>query len=330
MPSASRRWPAIPIGPIAISVVGLAVFVAAALAGGGIAARVLALAWLPGLIIAILLAALAVAVGWAFPWPAADPYARAEEPLLPQPILPACRRKSPMIVLCALEPGSGSSTLAFNLANAATVQGTEQRRPVALLRAGELTQRLGLEPAPLSSYLAAHPVSVDDALVELAQRHVCGCELLAVGEGDLNGQRLRLMLPVLRRFYDLIVLDCPTDDRWLTDVAVEVADLTLLIARPSTSSASQAAAWADHAWDRGIEGKIALGLNLMSGHRHFPDSLLGEFRHQLWIPEDRIVSEGDRQGLPWVLRWESSARPVIERALEQLLLTTRAEAGDAA
>lgn len=330
MLSASRRSPAIRIGTIAISLLGLAVLLSAALVGGGIGARVLALAWLPALVIAVLLATMAVAVGWAFPWPAADPYAPAEEPLLPQPILPACHRKSPMIVLHALEPGSGSSTLAFNLAVGATVQGSEQRRPLALLRAGELTDRLGLDPAPLSSFLAAHPVSVDDALVELAERHVCGCELLVIGDGDLNGQRLRLLLPVLRRFYDLIALDCPTDDRWLTDVAVEVADLTLLVAQPSTRSASQAAAWGARVWDRGIEGKIALGLNRVAGRTPFHDSLLREFRHQIWIPEDRVIAESDREGLPWVLRWESSARRVTETALEQLLPKTRTEAGDAA
>ena len=330
MLSGSRHWPGVRIAPIAISLVGLAVLLATALVGGGIAARILGLAWLPGLIIAALLVALAVAVGWAFPWPAADPYAPAEEPLLPHPTLPACRRKTPVIVLHALEPSSGSTTLAFNLAVGATVQGTEQRRPLALLRAGELTQRLGLDPAPLSSYLAAHPVSVDDALVELAQRHACGCELLAIGDGDLNGQRLRLMLPVLRRVYDLIILDCPTDDRWLTDVTIETADLTLLVAQPSASSASQAAAWADRAWDWGIEGKIALGLNRLEGHSGFPDSLLGEFRHRLLIPEDPVISEADRKGRPWVLRWESCARPVTERLLEQLLPTSRSEAGDAA
>lgn len=330
MLSVSSRLAAIRIGPIVISVVGLAVILATALAGGGVAARILALAWLPALILAVLLAALAVAVGWAFPWPAGDPYASAEEPLLPEPVLPACRRKSPVIALHALEPGSGSSTIAFNLAVGATVQGSELRRPVALLRGGELTQRLGLDPGPLGSYLTAHPVSIDDTLVELAQRHVSGCEVLCLGDGDLNGQRLRLMLPVLRRFYDLIVLDCPTDDRWLTDVAVEVSDLTLLVAQPTASSASHAAAWADRAWNRGIEGKTALWLNRVDAHRRLSDSALQEFRHQLRMPQDRVVEEADRQGLPWVLRWESAARPVVEGALTQLVSTATTEAGDAA
>jgi Flp pilus assembly CpaE family ATPase len=327
--SASRHSAAVRIGPIVILLLGLAAILAATLGGGPVAARVLAVTWLPALIVAILLAALAVAVGWAFPWPAADPYAPDEEPLLPQSVLPSCRRKSPLIALHALEPGAGSTTLAFNLAVGAAVQGTEQRRPLALLRAGELTQRLGLHPAPLSSYLVAHPVSVDDSLVELASRNFSGCELLCFADGDLNGQRLRLMRPVLRRFYDLIVLDCPTDDRWLTDVAVEVSDLMLLVAQPTASSASQAAGWADRAWDRGLEGKIALWLNRVEAHRRLPDPVLGEFRHQAWMPADPVLGEADRQGLPWVLRWESAARPLLQGALAQLLPTSKAEAGDA-
>ena len=330
MLSANRGSPAIRIGPIMISLVGLVLVVATALAGGRPAADVLAVAWLPALILAIVIAALAVAVGWAFPWPAADPYAAEEEPLLPAPVLPACRRKSPLVALHALEPRSGSSTVAFSLAVGATVQGSEQRRPVALLRAGELTDQLGLDPASVGSYLAAHPVSVDDTLVDLAHRHASGCELLCVGDDDLNGQRLRLMLPVLRRHYDLIVLDCPIDDRWLTDVAVEVSDLTMLIGLPTPSSASQAAAWAERAWERGIEGKLALWLNRVDAHRHFPESVLKEFGHQIRTPEDRVIDEADRQALPWVLRWDSAMRPLVENALEQLLPEPKPEVGSAA
>ncbi|HEV2035328.1 MAG TPA: hypothetical protein VGU71_14210, partial [Candidatus Dormibacteraeota bacterium] len=84
------------------------------------------------------------------------------------------------------------------------------------MTAGQLTTSLGLDPAPLNNYFLSHRASVDESVVDLAVRHPSGCELLCVGPDALNGQRLRLMIPVLRRAYDLVVLEVPSGDRWLT------------------------------------------------------------------------------------------------------------------
>ena len=66
-----------------------------------------------------------------------------EEPLLSPPRVMACRSRSPVVTLVGLEPGSGVSTLAFNLAVSLAVQGAVQdendirgARPICLLVEG--------------------------------------------------------------------------------------------------------------------------------------------------------------------------------------------------
>ncbi|MGI0130841.1 MAG: hypothetical protein ACREEC_11960 [Thermoplasmata archaeon] len=241
--------------------------------------------------------------------------------LAPSALAP-CKRVSPVISLLALEPRAGSTTIAFNLAvqvAVAGVQGDRRPRPVCLLRDGEQTAAIGLDPQALASYFRSHPVSADEEVVELAVRHPTGCELFCIGDGGLSGQQLRLLLPVLRRFYDLIVIDCPTDDHWLREVAVDASDATLLVGLPSSDSASAASAWADRAWERGIVGKMAVVTNRVQAGQRLPDGLGSGLQNQISIPEDRLVASHDRQGLPWVIRFESSARVAADELSRQLV-----------
>ena len=286
--------------------------------------RVIALAWLPATIAVVVLAFVAAAAAAVFPLPTPVPGEPTDtEPLIPPPSLPACRRVSPVIAFHALEPRCGSSTLALNLAVQVAAIGTvatERRpRPICLLIAGQLTDALGLDPAPLSDYFASHPSSADESVIDLAVRHPSGCELLCFGPDTLNGQRLRLLIPVLRRAYDLVVLEVPGGDRWLTDVAVETSDVSLLITRPTAASASAAAAWTDRAWERGLEGKLAIVINQAAAGQPVPGSLVSGLLHHAVVPADQVVATNDLKGFPWVLRFESRARTALARLAHQLL-----------
>ena len=287
-------------------------------------ARALEVGWLPATLVVVVLALAAAVVAAAFPWPSPVPGEPTDtEPLIPPPSLPACRRVSPVIAFHALEPRCGSTTLAFNLAvqvaAVGTVAGDRRPRPICLLTAGQLTTSLGLDPAPLSNYFLSHRASVDESVVDLAVRHPSGCELLCVGPDTLNGQRLRLLIPVLRRAYDLVVLEVPSGDRWLIDVAVETSDVSLLIARPTLKSASAAAAWADRAWERGLEGKLALIVDQAAATQPMPTSLMSGLLHLAVVPDDPVVATNDLKGFPWVLRFESRARDALARFAQQLL-----------
>jgi len=188
-----------------------------------------------------------------------------------------------------------------------------------LLVAGPLTAALELDPLPLSNYFASHPSSADESLLDLAVRHPTGCELLCVGPGSLNGQRLRLLLPVLRRAYDVVVVDVPLGDRWLSDVAVETSDVSLLIAAPTSASASAATAWADRAWERGLEGKLAVVINRVAAGTVVPNFVMSGLLHRAMVSDDRVAASDNGEAFPWVLRFESHARMDLSDLSRQLL-----------
>lgn len=156
-------------------------------------------------------------------------------------------------------------------------------------------------------------MSADDSVVELASRHPSGCEVLCLGDRLLHGHRLRLLLEAVREHYDLVIIDCPIEDPWVSDAAARMAAFTLLVGEPGSESAALAAA--ESAWQRGSEGRIGLILNRASGSFRMPEWIGAAFVHWAAIPEDPVVASGDEAGQPWVLRPESRARrSVVEIA----------------
>jgi cellulose biosynthesis protein BcsQ len=106
-------------------------------------------------------------------------------------------------------------------------------------------------------------------------------------------------VPVLRRFYDLIVVDCPFADRWLTDSALELADSILLVSLPSLASATSAGRWADRIWALGLEAKTVLIRNRrIAGAATKPGQL---FLFGADLPDDPAVGGFDARGMPWCL-----------------------------
>ena len=282
-PSSQRSG--IRIGPIVASVVvaaiGLAVWAGAYFDNPleGPLQAFLNVAWQPAVLVTALLVAIAVGTVAVLRSDSSPPEDRVE-PLIPRPMLPASRRSRPLLSFHGLEPGAGSSTLCFNVgtllaAEGIVVDGSRVRRPrpVCLLEAGRLSARLELDPQPLTDYLSRNPVSIGEEILGLAKRHPTGLELLSISEGAVNGQRLRLLLPVLRKHYDVILLDCPSGDRWLTEVAVDLSALVLVVGLSTRRSAAAAAAWADEAWPRGFEGPSAVSHNRVGPEHQFPEGL---------------------------------------------------------
>jgi MinD-like ATPase involved in chromosome partitioning or flagellar assembly len=297
----------------------------------------LQLAGWPSLVVAGLLT-LAFVIVLASLGPAEATSEARVEPLLRRPSMPSCRRQRPLLSLHSLEPGAGATSLCFNFGVRLAAEGlvpagdgARRPRPVCLLQTGRLTHALGLDPAALSDYLSRNQVSVGEELVGLAVRHPTGCELLAVDEGVLNGQRLKLLIPLLRRFYDAILIDCPAGDRWLTEVAVDLSELVLPVALATRRSASVAAAWADEAWRRGFEGRTAVVVNRVGAGDRVPAELVAGYLHQLEIPDDHLAAAGDTHGVPWVLVSASDAGRQLTEAVEAAVAEFfRQESGRAA
>src|SRR5207244_6085309 len=255
--------------------------------------RGLALSWVPAVILALLLIAVATAVGFTLPHPAMPSGKPAQpEPVVPRPRVPECRRKPSVISVHGLESQAGCTSIAFNLAVEVAAAGMidgRRPRPICLLRAGALTSTVGLDPKPFTDYCRSHMATLGDEVVELAERHPSGCEILCVADGVLDGHRLRLLISVLRRFYDLVVIDCPPGDRWLTDSAFDASEVSLLVGLPSEQSAAAAVPWSDMSWRYGLDARFGLRVNRVSAESAIPQLLPAAFANRAFIPEDSVT-----------------------------------------
>ncbi len=252
----------------------------------------------------------------------------AEEPLLSPPHVMACRSRSPVLTLAGLEPGSGVSSLAFNLAVALAVQGAVRdengvrgARPICLLAEGPLSNVLGLSSQPLEQYLREHRHRVDSDLANLPVRHASGCELLCVGVEGTATDHLQLLVDELRRQYDAVLLDGACSERQLVDVAVDLADALLLVGLPSASSVEAAGTWIERVWSLGLEHKTALLLNRVTAWPAPQRELSLAFLYHAQLPEEPGVLAHDGQGLPWCLDDRLSAARRLEEVVRQLFPT---------
>ena len=195
--------------------------------------------------------------------------------MISRPTIPECRRKPAIISVHGLEAQAGCTSVAFNLAvelAAAGLVDGRRPRPICVLRAGPLTTTVGLDPKPFTDYCRSHMAAVGDEVIELAERHPSGCEVLCVADGVLDGHRLRLLSSVLRRFYDVVILDCPPGDRWLTDSAFDASEVSLLVGLPSEESAKAVLPWSDTSWRYGLDARFGLLVNRVSAKSRFPNS----------------------------------------------------------
>ncbi len=305
--------------PLAASAATLVITAAAGIGlwrlsrGGGTTVAALETAAVPVALLAgslLIAAAATVALRWSRARPPSD--LGVEEPLIARPRMPAIRRDHPLIALVGLTPRCGASTLAANVTILVATQGrlgTDpacRPRTLCLLNRSDGPGGLTLDGNGLREYLANHPAAAREDLVELAVPHPSGAEFLSCADVKLSGFQLRQILPVLRRYYDLIVFDVPVGDRWLCDVAIELADAVLLVALPSPDVDVAISRWSERIWGLASEGKTILVPNALTvGDRPLVRHPL-EFL--LELPEEPEVSESDGRGAPWALGTSNGAR----------------------
>lgn len=289
---------------------------------------------LPALAAAVLLALLWLA--WCalrarseHPLPAGD---GVEEPLLSPSHVMACRSRSPVLTVVGLEPGSGASTLAFNLAVCLAVQGAVSdendlrgARPICLLVDGPLSQNLGLNARGLGEYVSQHRQRIDPDLANIPVRHPSGCELLCLGSNGLAVHHLPQLVEELRRHYDAVLLEA-CGERRAMDVAVDLSDALLLVGLPSASAVDAAGQWIERVWSLGLEDKTALLINRVTARPPPPKELGLAFHYQASLPDEPDVLAYDAQGLPWSVDGRLCAARRLEAIVRQLFPTLMAGA----
>jgi hypothetical protein len=290
-----------------------------------------------GLAVTMLFVALAAVAAVARIPDRAEQNATEEEPLLPRPTAPRARGRSPLIGFVDLEPSAGASSLAFNLAVLAAVEGrplaveggTARRpRPLCLLSEGQLTEALGLESDPWRLHLDRNSGRVVEDLVDLALRHPSGCELLSVPPGRVARHQLRLLRQALDRHYDLVVVDCSTIDADLREGVEDTADVLVAVALASPRSADAAARVVEGAWRRARLATTVLLTNQVRAQDSLP-SELPSFASTAVLPHEHVIPEADRRGLPWSLLPGCSAGRVLRELAAQLLPDMLSEGPDA-
>lgn len=281
----------------------------------------LAWAWIPAFVLLLLLVAAAAGVAFALPRPTSLSQESAlPEPVVPRPTVPQCRRRPAVISIHGLEAQAGCTSIAFNLAvEVAAVGLIEGRRPrpICVLRDGQLTRAVGLDPATFTDYSRSHMATVGEDVIELAVRHPSGCEILCLADGVLDGHRLRLLTSVLRQFYDVVLIDCPPGDRWLTDSAFDASEVSLLVGLPTDESSHAAIPWSDMSWRYGLDARFALVVNRVTANRSVPQMLPAAFAKVALIPED--ATSGNSLELPWVLRRDSRAGRALSEIAVRLV-----------
>lgn len=232
-----------------------------------------------------------------------------------------------VIAVLAPSGGSGSSTLA---ANVATVLAKEHKTAALVdlkLQSGDLAALLDLKPLHTLADLCQNASRMDRVLFELSlTKHTSGVHLLASpltfdDVKHITAEGIRQALKLARASYPYIVVDLDHSFRDEQLTALRQADVVLLVLRLDFASLRNAKRALDHMKDLGIDlTRVRLVVNRYGQPKEVPAAKAEEalgLKITYYIPEDsKTVNRSNNNGIPVVLEAPSAkvSKSVIKLA----------------
>jgi hypothetical protein len=175
--------------------------------------------------------------------------------------------------------------------------------PACLLSEGPVNQAFGLSSDPLAGYLRRHPSAVSEDLLGHAVRLGGLVDGFCLPPDQIGRATLHRLSSLLRRQYDVAVVECSSSDNFLAAALADEADLLLVCLASDTQPWPPALGAAASAILLGREHKCALVIN--RARAATSSHLLPDFAYRVELPEDVWVERCGADGRPFVL-WRDS------------------------
>jgi pilus assembly protein CpaE len=221
------------------------------------------------------------------------------------------------IVLLAPSGGSGSSTLAVNVAAALAKQHKRSALIDLKLHVGDLSALLDLKPVYTLADLCLNVSRIDRVLFERAlMRHQSGIHLLAsprtlADVAHVIPEGVRQALAQALFAFPYVVVDLDHSFREEQTVALRQADVVLVVLRLDFTSLRNTQRALEHLEQIGVAGnRVRLVVNRYGQPKELPASKAEEalgMRIAHYVPDDpRTVNRANNNGVPLILEAPSS------------------------
>jgi pilus assembly protein CpaE len=235
-------------------------------------------------------------------------------------------RNGRTIALLAPSGGSGSSTLAVNVAVALARQHQTAALIDLKLHAGDLAPLLDLKPTYTLADLCLNATRMDRVLFERTLvRHSSGIHLLASPRtladfSHVTAEGVQRALTQARSAFPYVVIDLDHSFSEVQTIALRQADVILMVLRLDFTSLRNARRSLDYLHDLGIaEERVRLVVNRYGQPKEVPASKAEEalnLKIAHYIPEDaRSVNRANNNGVPLILEAPSAK---VSRSLVKL------------
>jgi pilus assembly protein CpaE len=222
-----------------------------------------------------------------------------------------------LIAVLAPSGGSGSSTIAVNVA---TVLAKEHKQTALLdlkLEAGDLSALLDLKPTHTLADLCRDVARMDRSLFERSlARHASGVHLLApprhlADVRHVTPEGVSQVLTLARAAFPYVIVDLDHSFRDEPAQVLRQADIILLVIRLDFTALRNARRTLDHLTEQGIDlEKVRLVINRYGQAKEVPAARAEEalgFKIFHYVPDDpKTVNRANNNGVPLVLEAPSA------------------------